>query len=416
MNHIYLDYNATTPLDPLVLERMLPYLKENFGNPSSIHWAGRRAKTALIKARESVARLLNADSSEILFTSSGSESINLAIKGSYFANLNKKHFITTTVEHPATLQSHKWLEEIGCEVTYIEVDKSGALNLEKLKNSIREDSNLISIMYANHETGVIFPIEEVCEIAKQKNVTIHCDGVQTVGKIDINLNVLPVDLFSFSAHKFHGPKGVAALFVREGIRLKSLIHGGGQERKRRGGTEALPQIVGMGVAADILTNSLQEIEGRLRELKLYLESKLEIIPGVMIVGKENRRIPNTTMIIIEGIASESLLLNLDLHGVAVSSGAACSSGKLEPSAVLQAMGFTKEEASSSLRISYGKETAEEELDTFVKVLIEILSRLCAVGDGAKLHNSYAEKRGSDRKIYNFPPSPIDDNLSKAHYV
>ncbi|HLB58619.1 MAG TPA: cysteine desulfurase family protein [Bdellovibrionota bacterium] len=417
MNHIYLDYNATTPPDPLVVEKMLPYLREGFGNPSSIHWAGRVAKNALIRARESVAALLHADPSEILFTSSGTESINLAIKGSFWANPEKRHFITTTVEHPATLEAHKWLLEQGCEVTFLPVDKSGRLDLETLSNTLRKDTNLVSIMYANHETGVIFPIDEISEITKRYDIPLNCDGTQAVGKVGIDLNTLPVDFFSFSAHKFHGPKGAGGLFVREGSRLKPLIHGGGQEKMRRGGTEALPQIVGLGAAADVLKTAKQHIEDRLRELKLFLESKLEVIPGVMIVGRESRRIPNTTMIIVDGIASESLLLNLDLHGIAVSSGAACSSGKLEPSAVLQAMGFTREEASSSLRISYGKETTEEGLDIFVKVLVEILNRLSvidAIGDGGKLPINRTPRITKAQDLGTLPPSPIGEYL--GNYV
>lgn len=393
MNPIYLDYNATTPLDQVVLDGMLPFLKDGFGNPSSVHWAGRRARNALLKARESVAILFSVDSSEILFTSSGTESINLAIKGSFWANPTKRHFITTAVEHPATLEVHNWLAEQGCEVTYLSVDKSGALDLWELENSIRGDTNLISIMFSNHETGVIFPINEVCEIATRKGVTLHCDATQAVGKIGINLNYLPVDLLSLSAHKFYGPKGVGALFVRYGTNLKPLIHGGGQEKKRRGGTEPLPQIIGLGIAADVATIYQSENEDKLRELQIQLESKLEAINGVIVIGKESRRVPNTTMITINDVASESLLLNLDLQGIAVSSGAACSSGKIGPSAVLIAMGYSKEDASHALRISYGKFTTEEEIDRFVKVFCEVVGRL-------KKHSNFMEDLRVDFKSNN----------------
>ena len=375
MNPIYLDFNASTPLEPLVLEKMQACLKDCYGNASSVHWAGRNAKNRLLKARESVASLFNADSSEILFTSSGTESVNQAIKGSFWAYPFKRHFITTAVEHPATLETFKWLEKRGAEVSYLSVNREGGIDLAQLSDSIRPDTNLISIMFANHETGVLFPIKELSEIAKSRGVIFHCDATQAVGKINIDLNELPIDLLSLSAHKFYGPKGVGALIVSPGTVLEPIIHGGGQERNRRGGTESIPQIIGFGVASDIAKSSIIEVEIRLRELQHYLEAKLEVLDGVIVIGKRMKRVPNTTMIIVEGVLSESMLLNLDLHGIAVSSGAACSSGKLEPSKVLIAMGYSKTEASTSIRISYGKHSTEDELDKFIKVFSEVCGRL-----------------------------------------
>ena len=387
MKHVYLDYNATTPLHPAALEGMLSFLKVAYGNPSSIHWAGRRAKAAIIDARDQVAELLHADPQEIIFTSSGSESINLAIKGAFWSRPEKKHFITTSVEHPAVKESLDWVRSQGGNVTTLPVNKDGILDLDQLRSSICPETNLISVMMANNETGILFPIMKIAEIALENGVLIHTDAVQTAGKIPIDLQTLPFDLLSFSAHKFYGPKGIGGLFIRSGLKLHPLIHGGGQERKRRAGTESVADIVGLGIVAGIAKKRMQKNFEKIRSLRNKVESALSSISRIEIVGLASKRMMNTTNAIFNGVSAETLLLNLDLQGIALSSGAACSSGKLDPSPVLLAMGYSEEEARSSIRISYGSPTTEEEVDHFLQVLLEVCGTEYTVpGTVVNVHN------------------------------
>ncbi|MFC2075376.1 cysteine desulfurase family protein [Bdellovibrionota bacterium] len=375
MRQVYFDYNATTPVDPEVLEAMLPYLKEGYGNPSSVHWAGRVAKAAISEARESVASLFTCSPDELVFCGCGTEALNFAIKGSWFQRPDKRHFITTPVEHNGVAKPHSWLESQGAVVTYLDVDTDGRINLDQLRDSIRPDTNLISIMMANNETGIMFPVEEISEIAKEKGVLFFCDAVQAVGKRPINLKEFPVDFLAFSGHKFYAPKGAAGLFIRNGLRLNSLIHGGGHERGRRAGTENVAGIVGLGKAAELALKKMEKSEGKLRGFQKKIETALEAVEGAKVVGATSERMPNTTNVVFDGVDGELLLTNLDLEGIALSSGSACSSGLSLPPRVLMAMGFPEELARTSLRISYGVPTTEEEVDFFLKTLLEIVSNL-----------------------------------------
>jgi cysteine desulfurase len=385
MKKVYLDYNATTPLDPRVLEAMIPYMREEFGNPSSIHSYGRAGKTALDNSREQIAELLGARPKEIIFTSGGSESNNFAIKG-IASQLRGKgnHIITTQVEHASVLETCGFLESQGFQVSYLSVHRYGLINLEELKEKIKDDTILVSVMLANNETGVIMPIQKIAEIVKEKGVILHTDAVQAVGKIDVNLKNLPVDLLSLSAHKLYGPKGVGALFIRTGVEtrhgvsLKPLIHGGGQERGKRSGTENVAGIVGLGKACDITNEEArnQKSEVRIRDLRDELhEGIFEKIKGVRLNGHPEKRLSNTLNLSFEGVEGDSLVMNLDLEGIAVSTGSACSEGNVEPSHVLLAMGLSKEQAISSLRFSLGRFTENEDIDRVLDVLPGIVERI-----------------------------------------
>ncbi|HEX3034016.1 MAG TPA: cysteine desulfurase family protein, partial [Thermodesulfobacteriota bacterium] len=346
MKKVYLDYNATTPIDPRVLEAMLPYMKEEFGNPSSIHSFGMAGKAALDDAREQVAELLGVRAGEIFFTSCGSENNNFAIKGVAFGSRDKgNHLITTPVEHESVLETFKYLETQGFQVTYLGVDKYGFIDLEELREKLTDGTILVSIMFANNETGVIMPMEEIAEIVKERGVIFHTDAVQAVGKIDVNLQNIPVDLLSLSAHKLYGPKGAGALFMRNnvetrhGVSLQPLIHGGGHERGRRSGTENVAGIVGLGEACEIVKEEVrnQESEVRIKELRdgLY-EGISERIDGIKLNGHPERRLSNTLNLSFEGVQGDSLAMSLDLEGIAVSTGSACSEGRVDPSHVLLA--------------------------------------------------------------------------------
>lgn len=377
MKKIYMDHNATTPLHPEALDAMLPFLKDNFGNPSSIHWAGRGVKKYIDEAREKAANLLNADPSEIVFTGGGSEGDNLAIKG--VVNVLKKksnHIITTQVEHPAVLTTCQYMEKRGCKVTYLPVDHDGMIDLDDLRDSITKKTVLISIMYANNETGTLFPIKEVGEIAADNGIVFHTDAVQAVGKIPIDVKDLNVDLLSLSGHKLYGPKGIGCLYVKKGTPLVPLIHGGHQEGGRRAGTEDIPGIVGLGKACEIVNRDMESQLKHITKLRdrLY-KGIIDKLDHVKLNGHPVNRIPNTLNLSFEFIEGESLLLNLDLEGIAVSSGSACTSGSLKPSHVLTAMDITPEIAQGSLRFSLGLGNTEEDVEHVLGVLPEIVNRL-----------------------------------------
>ncbi len=377
MRRVYLDHNATTPVHPEVLEAMMPFFQDQFGNASSIHWAGREVKKYLDDAREKVAALLNATPEEVIFTGCGTESDNMAIKGVAYALQDKgRHIITTEVEHHAVLHTCQFLEKAGFEVTYLPVDSDGLIDLEKLRLSIKNQTILITIMFANNETGTVFPVQEIGEMARGKGVIFHTDAIQAVGKLPIDLKQLPVDILSLSGHKLYAPKGIGAQYIRAGTKLTSLIHGGGQERNRRAGTENIPYIIGLGKASEI---AQRDFQGR-SELLLALRERLHRgiinrIPHVKLNGHPTKRLPNTLNLSFLYIEGESLLLNLDLEGIAVSSGSACTSGSLEPSHVLLAMGIPHEIAQSAIRLSLGWSNTQEDVDYVVEVLPRIVQRL-----------------------------------------
>lgn len=379
MNQIYLDYNATSPVRPEVLEVMLPFYREQFGNPSSVHWAGRQVSGALEKAREQVANLINASPAEIVFVSCGSEGDNMAIKGSLEPLKAKgNHIITTAVEHPAVLETCQALEKDGYDVTYLPVTKEGQLNLADLEKAITDKTILISVMWANNETGNLYPIEEIGKIAKKYNIRFHTDAVQAVGKVPVDVQKANVDLLVISGHKIGAPKGVGAIYIRRGTRMKNFIHGGHQERNRRAGTQNVAGIVGLGKACEMAAAELEAYYTRVRALRDRLEDGvLSQIPDIKLNGTPDRddRLPNTLNVSFAYIEGESLLLNLDMFGIAASSGSACTSGSLEPSHVMGAMCVEVTLAHSSTRFSLGPETTEAEIDKVLEVLPTTVQRL-----------------------------------------
>jgi cysteine desulfurase len=377
MRRVYLDHNATTPVHPEVLEAMMPFFQDQFGNASSIHWAGREVKKYLDDAREKVASLLNATPEEVIFTGCGTESDNMAIKGVAYALQDKgRHIITTEVEHHAVLHTCQFLEKAGFEVTYLPVDSDGLIDLEKLRLSIKNQTILITIMFANNETGTVFPVQEIGELARGKGVIFHTDAIQAVGKLPIDLKQLPVDILSLSGHKLYAPKGIGAQYIRAGTKLTPLIHGGGQERNRRAGTENIPYIIGLGKASEIAQRDFQGRSEHLLALRERLHRGIiNRIPHVKLNGHPTKRLPNTLNLSFLYIEGESLLLNLDLEGIAVSSGSACTSGSLEPSHVLLAMGIPHEIAQSAIRLSLGWSNTQEDVDYVVEVLPRIVQRL-----------------------------------------
>ncbi|ABB15341.1 cysteine desulfurase NifS [Carboxydothermus hydrogenoformans] len=378
MERIYLDHGATTPLSREVLEEMLPYLTEKFGNPSSIHAFGREARKAIEDAREKVAKAINAsDPGEIVFTGGGTEADNLAIKGIARAYKHKgNHIITSAVEHHAVLDACLALQKEGFEVTVLPVDKYGMVSVEDVKKAITDKTILITIMHANNEVGTIQPIAEIGEIAREKGVYFHTDAVQTVGKIPVDVKELKVDLLSLSAHKIYGPKGVGALYVRKGLKLEPLANGGGQERKRRPGTENVAGIVGLGKAIELAVAEMPEESARLTKLRdKLIKGVLERIPYVRLNGHPTKRLPHNANFSVEFVEGESMLLMLDMKGIAASSGSACTSGSLDPSHVLLAMGIPHEVAHGSLRLTLGKANTEEQIDYVLEVLPGIVERL-----------------------------------------
>jgi cysteine desulfurase len=377
---IYLDHNATTPVHPEVLEAMLPYYKDKFGNASSIHSFGRETKVALEESREKVAKFINASPSEIYFTSGGTESDNLAVKGTTFANRKKgKHIVTSKIEHHAVLESCKFLEKEGFQVTYLPVDKYGLVDPDDLKKTLRENTILVSIMHANNEVGTIQPIEELCKIAKKRGAYFHTDAVQSVGKMPVDVQKLDVDMLSMSGHKIYGPKGVGAIYIKKGTRVTSWSHGGSHERSRRAGTENVPGIVGLAKAVEIAYRDMEEQSQHLKNLTETFYQKLtQTISNVILNGHMEKRIPNTLNLSFKAVEGESIILSLDLKGVAVASGSACTSGTLEPSHVLSAMGISPEIAQGAIRFSFGRDNTMEDVDYVVEILPEIVSRLRAM--------------------------------------
>jgi cysteine desulfurase len=378
---IYFDNNATTRIAPEVRDAMVSFMDEAFGNPSSAYSLGRAARGAVEKSRESVARLLGAKSSEIVFTSGGTESDNWAIRGALTRDPAKRHVITTRVEHEAVRKLCEMLERDGCDVTWLDVDGSGSLDLDQLRGSVRADTAVVSIMLANNETGILLPVAEAAEIVKERSdALMHVDGVNATGKIAIDLRNTRIDLFSISAHKFHGPKGVGALYVRDGAELPSTAIGGGQESGRRAGTEAVHQIVGIGAAADLVSD-LNAMEG-VRSLRDKLESEIiGRIPGSFLNGTNDaeRRLPNTSNISFESINGEAILARLDDAGICVSTGSACNAFEHKASPVLQAMNIPFSKAMGSIRFSLGRYNTEEEVDRVVAELEKIIPELKRIG-------------------------------------
>ena len=375
MEKIYLDHNATTPLHPEVLNAMLPALQDNFGNPSSIHSFGRSARVQLDEAREKVARLIGASSSEIIFTSGGTEANNLALLGVALKDKEKK-IITSKTEHPSVLNPCRQLEEQGVEVHYLDVDRFGRIDINNLESQITESTALISLQHANSETGVLQDIKKVSELARSNGVLFHTDAVQSVAKIEFDLKDYPVDMLSISAHKFNGPKGVGALFLRKGTpALFAPVSGGSQEKKRRGGTENVAGIIGFGKACEMAIERVSTLEvSRVAELKDYFYNKVyEMIPGTELFGDMQNSLPNTLNLGFAGVEGDTLLIAMDMEGVAVSTGSACSSGTGLPSPVLQAMGLPDNKINSSIRFSLGCSTTKTELDSVLKTLVKAVS-------------------------------------------
>lgn len=373
---IYLDYNATTPVDREVLEAMLPYFSSNFGNASSIHSAGQRGRSGVDAARESVAALVGAKPSEIVFTSGGTEADNLALFGVLGrATQQSVHMITTAIEHHAVLNSAQALEKQGVAVTYVPVGRTGIVDPEGIRESIRPQTALISVMLANNEIGSTQPVEEIGRIAAEYDICFHCDAVQAAGKLPLDVNRLGVDLLSISAHKIYGPKGVGALYVRAGRELEPLFHGGHHERDRRPGTENVPGIVGLGKAAELAAKNLPEESARLAALRDKFESALLLLQGVRVNGDPQQRAPNTSNVSFDAAGGEALVIALDLQGISCSTGAACSSGAVAPSHVLTAIGLPTDQARSSLRFSLGRLTTVEEIDRAIAIIPTVVERL-----------------------------------------
>jgi cysteine desulfurase len=363
-----------------VLEAMSPYFNIRFGNPSSIHWFGQEARGAIEEARQKVAALVGGRGEEIVFTGSGTEADNFAIKGTAYANeRNGNHIITSSIEHHAVIESCKFLERRGTSVTYLPVDKYGLVDPEDVRAAITEKTVLISIMHANNEVGTIQPIAEIGKIARERGIPFHTDAVQTAGHIPLNVDQLGVDLLSLSAHKLYGPKGMGALYIRKGTRLVSFMHGGEQERRRRASTENVPGIVGFGRAAELAQNELDKERRRLTSLRTQLiDGLLERIDRLTLNGHPTKRLPNNVNVSIEFVEGEAILLNLDLEGIAASTGSACTSSSLEPSHVLLALGLPRELAHGSLRFTMGLYTTEEDIGRVLQVLPPIVARLRAM--------------------------------------
>jgi cysteine desulfurase len=380
---IYLDYNATTPIDPKVLESMLPYLQSNFGNPSSSHVYGRIPKEAVQKSREQVATLIGGNIDEIIFTSGGTESDNHAIIGTALENKEKgKHIITSIIEHPAVLEPCRYLERFGFRTTYLPVDEYGLVNPGDVQAAINDDTILITIMHANNEVGTVQPIDEIGEIAKKKDIPFHTDAAQSCGKIEVNVEKLQVDLLTIAGHKIYAPKGVGALYVRKETAIDNFVHGAGQEMGRRAGTENIPYIVGLGIACDIAKITLTAFSRDVRMLRdsLYKDLLEGIDPDrIKLNGHPDMRLPNTLNVSIWGTIGEMLLNSI--HEIAASTAAACHSGSFEPSKVLLGLGLSREEALGALRLSLGRGTTKEEVDTASRLIVEHANEILKVKSG-----------------------------------
>lgn len=394
MKRIYFDHSATTPVDREVAELMLEYMTDKYGNPSSVHVFGRETRKAVEEAREKVAALISAAPNEIFFTSGGTEGDNLALKGVAYANRKKgNHIITTAIEHHAILHTCEYLEKQGFTVTYLPVDENAMIRMEDLKNAITDKTILISIMFANNEVGTIQPIKKIGQLAKEKGIYFHTDAVQAVGNYPIDVKELNIDLLTMSGHKFHASKGIGALYIRRGVKIEEIQHGGGHERNLRAGTENVPGIVGLGKAAEIAKRDMEKKVTYVKGLRdKMITTIMEKIPHIKLNGHPEARMPgnvNFSFLYIEG---ESLLLNLDMKGIAASSGSACTSGSLDPSHVLLAMGLTHEVAHGSLRVTLGRGNTEEEVDYFLNVVPEIVEKLRSM---SPLYGSAAEFKPSN---------------------
>jgi cysteine desulfurase len=373
---IYFDNNATTSIDPAVLEAMLPFLKEQYGNPSSAYSFGKRVARAVEQAREQVAALIGCEPSEVVFTSCGTESDNTALQSALSIDQDRKHIITSKVEHSAIMKQAEALARRGYEVTWLDVDAKGQIDLAQLEAAIRPDTAIVSLMWANNETGVLFPIKEAAEICRKQQTLFHTDAVQAVGKIPINVRTTAIQFLSLSGHKLHAPKGVGALYVSRRARFFPFLIGGGQENKRRGGTENTASIVGLGKAAELAATHIQLEERFVRDLRdTFEQHALEQVPGVTVNGDRVQRLPNTTNLSIEGVDSEAMLMILDQQGVCCSAGSACTTGSLEPSHVLRAMGLSNEQARASLRFSFGRTNTVEEVDRALAILARAVQKL-----------------------------------------
>ncbi|NLC90639.1 MAG: cysteine desulfurase NifS [Methanocorpusculum parvum] len=376
---IYMDHAATTYTAKEVVEAMIPYFSDEFGNPSSVYSIGQSNKKVLDLARKQAASAINAQPDEIFFTNGGTESDNWALKGAAFANERKgKHIITTSIEHHAVLHSCEWLASRGFEITYLPVDKFGMVSPESVEKAIRQDTILISVMYANNEVGTIQPIAEIGKIARKHGICFHTDAVQAVGHVPIDVVSENIDLLSLSGHKLYGPKGIGALYIRKGTRIQSFMHGGAQERKRRAGTENVPGIVGLGAAIERAVTHLPEEMDRLTDLRNELTRELLKIPATHLNGHPTKRLPNNTNIIFEYIEGESVLLLLNMKGICASTGSACNSASLEPSHVLTAMGIPHEIAHGSIRLTIGERTTAEDVKIVTAALKETVEKLRAM--------------------------------------
>lgn len=388
---IYLDNAATTKTSQEVVDAMLPYFTENYGNASSIYEVGQRSKEAITTAREDIAKVLGAKTEEIYFTAGGSEADNWALKAAFEAYSKKgNHIITTKIEHHAILHTCEYLEKKGAEITYLDVDENGLINLDELQKAIRPETILISIMFANNEIGTIEPVKEIGMIAKEHGVLFHTDAVQAFGQVPIDVDEMNIDMLSSSAHKINGPKGIGFLYIRKGVKIRSFVHGGAQERKRRAGTENVPGIVGYGVAAKRAAETMEVRTAKERELRDYfIDRVLKEIPYVKLNGDPVKRLPNNINLSFRFVEGESLLIMLDMKGIAASSGSACTSGSLDPSHVLLAIGLPHEIAHGSLRLTLGEDTTKEDLDYTLEQLKEIIGKL---RDLSPLYEDFVKKQ------------------------